>query len=671
MSNRSSRHGSRAGASDVSRSHSWSGESRAAGWFASCAAGALLVFLSLTTLWDVDFWWQWKTGELIAQIGVIRTEPFALTREGVPRIESSWLYCLAVYRVYNALGSAGLILSKTVLVLAAFVLAALSARRLSPVRLAVVVSLAALACSQRFVVRPEVVSYAMLGLYLFALSRLQRGRRWPILVLPLAQIAWINVHSYALLGPVAVGLFIVCGAAAALGAAWSGERIRRCQPRILTRSAIVLLSVGAATLVNPYGWIMLRVPIDQLHTVLVDSRVWLWGAGGVGLLVAGATLGRRAARAFPGVCAVIRAVAAAAAFALVISAFVSGVRESAGDWIASRLPTATVGEKAVITELASPFSIDRRFLAVYYYEWMVVLFAAAVLLRPRLTFPVLFAAGLFSLSLVAVRNVPLFCIAAVPVVCDGIAGGWVWAVASRRAWARVVTGPGPRAAAACLIGSLAIFQCRQLITDRFWVRQGASFRFGLGETPHHFPRAAADFLDAHALTGRIFSTHGAGSFLVARGNRTFIDSRAVDGLIDEYRVLLADPALLASWCDAHGVMTCVIEISHAELIATMIAGDAWRLVDADPVAAVLVRAGERPDIPALRLDGSAWRTDMRRLLPPPRPYSTVGWLGQVTNPIPYHRMGRFCHAVGAHDAAEEFLHDAYAAYPPLFAASAR
>jgi hypothetical protein len=639
------------------------------------AAAALVVCLSVTTLWDVDFWWQLKTGEHLATVGMVRTELFTLTRFGNPRIESSWLYCWLLFRAWSIVGTSGVIILKAALVLLTFSLAAAAVGRREYVVVAGIVCIAALACSQRFVVRPESISYALLALFMFGVSRAERGRRWPAVVLPVAQIVWVNVHSFALLGPSVAILWFACvatrSAAAGVGASASnpGRRMR------FRTAALIAITVTAACLVNPLGWRLLRVPIDQLRAAVGDLAPWslVAGAGiaafGVAACVAvvciGATIEGPTVAAMPGGRAVRRVIRSAqllGAMVVLAVAVSAEWRFAVTSWVGSLMPGAVAGEKAMITELAPPFVVDRRFIALFYYEWMIAIAVVAFLLRPRAGFWVLLMVSGLLLSLVAVRNIPVFCIVAIPVIGRGITDCWVWRrlVAEHR-------GESLRVIGACLLGSLALFQCRQVVTDRFWVRQGASMGFGLGETPHHFPIIAADFLDAHGLRGRVWCGHGLGSPLLARNNRVFIDSRAVDGLIDEYREMLLEPQRLIAFCDAERINVMVVEISQPGLIREIIAAGGWRLIHADPVAVVLVRSDYRPDLATLHTRDPVWTAAIRRQLPRPRPLESVGVFGRVSNPIPYHRTAVFCLMFGADSLGRQLLSDATTAYPPLFA----
>src|SRR5262245_5871081 len=147
---------------------------------AIAAAGVLVVCLSLQQIASVDYWWQWKTGELVSQHGPPRQDTFSFTHGGTSRVEVRWAYCWALYLLTGAFGHASATIAKTLAVLAMFALAArLALTRTTLASTAALVAISAIACSQRLVVRPETLSYLFVMLFVTGIERLQRGpSRW-------------------------------------------------------------------------------------------------------------------------------------------------------------------------------------------------------------------------------------------------------------------------------------------------------------------------------------------------------------------------------------------------------------------------------------------------------------------------------------------------------------
>jgi len=79
---------------------------------ASVIAAAVLA-AGITKIADLDFWWQLKTGQIIAQTHEIpRTEIYSYTEFGRPYIDHEWLFQLSQWAVYAPFGPAGVALLK-------------------------------------------------------------------------------------------------------------------------------------------------------------------------------------------------------------------------------------------------------------------------------------------------------------------------------------------------------------------------------------------------------------------------------------------------------------------------------------------------------------------------------------------------------------------------------
>jgi Tfp pilus assembly protein PilF len=213
-----------------------------------------LVVFAIHKIVAHDVWWQLATGEWVLAHGVPSTDPFSYYTPDRPWIEMRWLYCVAIDLVRSAFGLNGLIVAKTIALVAAFGLLwwATPRRRWWAASFGVACALAI--AHTRFQVRPELVSYVLLPAVLACLARYKAGgdRRW-LYALPALQIVWTNAHTLFALGPVTVWIFV----ASEWAAAWipfgpfrreptrlSGERLKL--------AAIVAVLVTAACLVNPY-----------------------------------------------------------------------------------------------------------------------------------------------------------------------------------------------------------------------------------------------------------------------------------------------------------------------------------------------------------------------------------------------------------------------------------
>jgi hypothetical protein len=636
------------------------------------AALAVALVLGLRRVWDVDYWWQAATGRWIVEHGrVSPVDVFTWTRAGTARIESSWLWCVGVYAVTSVGGVAlAVVLKALAMAWAVWVFVSAGGRRAAPVAAAAGVLVAALASSQRFVLRPEVVTYVLLGVFVWVIVREMRsgggggrGGTW-VWGLPVLMAVWANCHSGFGLGLLAVGAWGVDAAVRA----WMG----RGAWREVGRAGAVLGLCVVGTWMTPYGWGLWSVAVDHARTTLggggggggLWGKSWVWwsvGAGVAAALVAAAVARRRAAlaervgRAGVCGCAAVVGVLAGVWWAW------PGVVPEVGEWV--MLGDTGTTEKAVITELASPLALDPGFTAVVYLQMLMVLTAGAVLWaggRVRVFWVVMLGAGLV-LGLTAVRNVPVLALvcAAVMVSCAGVGSwrGWM-------SWARV--------AAAAGVTGLAVFQVHALVTDRFHVVQGDSNQFGVGIARHQFAVGPARFVRSIGVGGegaRVFNASAAGGVLAHAGVPVFIDPRFVSGTLDEYMAMMESPEAFAAGIERGGIGACVLTPGQALLAAEVLKMAGWRLAYADTGGMVLLREGVGGAAAGLDLvsdGGAAWLEGLRAELPMARAYRGRWSLGRVSNPSAYLATARMARALGALVAAQRLYEDAYTAFPPLW-----
>lgn len=510
---------------------------RVLSWSSVAALFALVVAFCLTRLTDTDIWWHLASGDLIRRTGAVPlAEPFSYTVPGLRFIDIHWLFQVAVSFLYERGGARALDLFKILLIAGLFVILFARARRIAGVAPATaLLLLVTLACQERFLVRPEIVSFLLLAATLWLLERAlapetgSRDRRlilWA--ALPLIQILWVNVQGLFMLGPALAAL--------ALFASLAGAR----REGGIDRSVDLLagLACGAvASLLNPYGAQALRLPFRLLFAHL----------GGESLL------SRTIAEFQP--------------------------------TLSASPPTAAIAAFVILALLT-----------------VVVLFANAAQVRP---FDLLVAVATGFLALRARRNIPIFAIAATPLLLRN----------AREAWALALRAPAgrplrffgtlrrirvPRAAApACLLAA-ALFMIQDVASNRFFLRTPTERWFGLGPIPHYFPEEAARFVDQAALPGQVFHPLAAGGFLIHawRGERgVFIDGRNdpyLDGVLASYLQATADPAAFEELVRRYQI-TAVLwpherVLEAKPLLAYLARGSGWSLIHLDAGGSVFARA---------------------------------------------------------------------------------
>ncbi len=199
---------------------------------------AALAALCLTKISDFDVWWHLRAGRWIWEHRQIpRVDVFSYTIAGRPWVPFEWLTQLVFERVATWTGFAGLIVFKTAVIVATFLLIHRSGgprRAAAAPVLVAVLALGAWAARASLVERPQIFTYLFSALYLLILkeSDEQPRRLW---VLPAVSALWANLHG----GASAIGLLLI-------GGWWAGRRSKRL--------AWVLAACVGASLLNPSGW---------------------------------------------------------------------------------------------------------------------------------------------------------------------------------------------------------------------------------------------------------------------------------------------------------------------------------------------------------------------------------------------------------------------------------
>ncbi len=216
---------------------------------------AVTAVLAFRRIGDFDTWWHLASGRWIIEHGTIPDhDTLSFTVPDHPWINLQWLFDVAIYALYR-IGGARLLVVFSCAGFTAAVWFLLRGFKLSLGSLAsaLLAVWALLVVQERFVLRPELLSFCYLtalNLLLAARCRDDGRRLW--LVVPL-MLVWVNSHALFI-----VGLFCLlwtCGVTFAAQArlfprVWraSTAMSHRGRRRLLLASA----AAGAVTLLNPY-----------------------------------------------------------------------------------------------------------------------------------------------------------------------------------------------------------------------------------------------------------------------------------------------------------------------------------------------------------------------------------------------------------------------------------
>jgi tetratricopeptide (TPR) repeat protein len=279
------------------------------------------------------------------------------------------------------------------------------------------------------------------------------------------------------------------------------------------------------------------------------------------------------------------------------------------------------------------------------------------------------AAATLYLALRARRNIPLFAIAAVPILarCGRESlGAWRARLAAARPQ------PSRRRAALLAPAALAVTAialAAGVVSNRFYLLVPTERWFGVGPIPYYFPDEAAAFVDSARLPGQVFHPLAAGGFLVRawRGDRrVFIDGRNdpfLHGVFETYLRAVADPEAFEATAQRYQI-TAVLwphqrAIEGRLLLRWLAGGNGWVLAHLDPGAAIYVRREVlTPGTPAQAAAGAVMPAGMAEALrqrlaakpfagPPIREIALADFLSITGDPL----------------GAESFLRPAIAALP--------
>jgi len=171
----------------------------------------LWTFLALCfPMFDTDFWWHLRTGELIIERGELPSVDWYTFRDSDRRwIDLHWGFQLLITGLYHLGGSPLIVLAKASVLTATVGIAWCATGRAMPVWLKALLWFPAIvAITGRGYERPEVLSQLFLAAWLWVIFRLPWRPRL-IWVLPLIQVIWINCHSLFILGLVVGACYVI------------------------------------------------------------------------------------------------------------------------------------------------------------------------------------------------------------------------------------------------------------------------------------------------------------------------------------------------------------------------------------------------------------------------------------------------------------------------------
>jgi hypothetical protein len=238
---------------------------------------------------DTDTWWHLRTGQWIVEHHTVPTaDPFSHTRLGAEWKIPGWIVQVPMYWLFTQFGFAGLNLFTAffVTLALAFVYWTCSGH---PLLRAFTLVLAAAASAVYWSARPQIVSFALAGIFAYVLwlFRWRSINRLWVLV-PLMAF-WANAHGGFAIGFILIALTLA-GQVVSLGWRWFNRMVvdvpdaapgfERAPGDLDGRGVLWLIGVGAAcalaAMVNPSGPVMLLYPFKTVSIGVLQDFIQEW-----------------------------------------------------------------------------------------------------------------------------------------------------------------------------------------------------------------------------------------------------------------------------------------------------------------------------------------------------------------------------------------------------------
>ncbi|MDB9822139.1 hypothetical protein OAC89_00385 [Deltaproteobacteria bacterium] len=208
---------------------------------------SVIYFFSFITA-DPDLWGHIMFGkEILTSKAFLRLDIYSYTAYGMEWINHEWLSELIMYSIFNAFGSQGLLVGKTIIGLV--IVTALSFicfnRKNRPLSYGIVFVMCVFIMSPGFMTRPQLMTFLFAALFLLVFHLYFEKSMNLLWALPFIMILWVNSHGGFLIGLGIFPVIVVCEIISRL--------IERNERSNLRNLILWLILTEASVLINPYG----------------------------------------------------------------------------------------------------------------------------------------------------------------------------------------------------------------------------------------------------------------------------------------------------------------------------------------------------------------------------------------------------------------------------------
>jgi len=169
------------------------------------------ILVTVRGLVDSDYYWHIVAGRLVAEGGVMTTDPFTYTWGGQPWTMHEWLGELLMHWMVTGLGIGVTAFVFGVISISGPLLVGwtLHRRGVRTLPLALVLGLVAYLFTSYATIRPQAMSWLFLGVLLSGMLAIRPEHRWrPWLAVPLFAL-WANVHGLYVIGLGVLGVYVL------------------------------------------------------------------------------------------------------------------------------------------------------------------------------------------------------------------------------------------------------------------------------------------------------------------------------------------------------------------------------------------------------------------------------------------------------------------------------
>ncbi|VAX10342.1 hypothetical protein MNBD_GAMMA26-1506 [hydrothermal vent metagenome] len=208
---------------------------------------------------SLDVWWHLVIGEdILRNLQVPSINIYSAGALNQPYHDSHWLFQAVLAISHRLAGLNGPILFMVFIWAITLSVLYRELRTYSGVITAVFITFLAMGASaERFLPRPEIITFLMIVLFYTRLRQEKYQTFWQVALLLLLQIIWVNCHGLFVIGPFMIGCY------------WLLHSIHyaRGQTNHFHQLTVLLVLVGASLLASPYGTGALEYSYLLFHEV--------------------------------------------------------------------------------------------------------------------------------------------------------------------------------------------------------------------------------------------------------------------------------------------------------------------------------------------------------------------------------------------------------------------